>query len=111
MEKSESLTVFINGQVVFEFDKGHELEEQQLAFLDKMDSDMSRGIKIQGELLAKPDNQQRATFISMNLIKAIQQDNDAVIFSSCAYLVNRNPALTEVHANDVENSIKIEFVE
>ncbi|MBE9564273.1 MAG: hypothetical protein IMF17_03430 [Proteobacteria bacterium] len=47
----------------------------------------------------------------MNLIKALQQDNDAVKISSCAYLVNRFPALIEVHADDDENTIKIELIE
>lgn len=105
------LFVYINDEVVFDFDKEHSLEEQQVAFLDQMDSDMGQGIKIKGELLTNPDNKQRATFVSMNLIKAIQQDNDAIIFASCAYLANRYPELTEVHANDHDGSVKIEFIE
>ena len=104
------LSVYINNEVVYDFDKEHALEEQQRSFLDKMDDDMERGIKIKGELLTNPDNKQRATFVSMNLIKAIQQDNDAIIFASCAYLANRDPELTEVHANDHDGSVKIEFI-
>ena len=107
----EKLTVFINNQIVFKFDKEHALEDQQLTFLDQMDSDMERGIKIQSELLTNPDNQQRAIFVSMNLIKAIQQDNEAIIFASCAYLANRYSQLTEVHANDYDGSVKIELIE
>ena len=106
----QELTVFINEQVVYEFNRDISFEEQQLTFLDKMDSDMERGIKIRGELIAQPDSQQRATFVVMNLIKALQQDNDAVIEASCAYLVNRDPALIEVHANDSDNSINIELI-
>lgn len=105
------LAVFINNEIVFEFDRDISFEDQQLAFLDRMDSDMEKGIKIKGELLVNPDSQQRATFVVMNLIKALQQDNEAVITASCAYLVNRHPALTEVHANDQDNAVKIEFVE
>ena len=71
---------------------------------------MERGIKIRGELITQPDSQQRATFVVMNLIKALQQDNDAVVVASCAYLVNRDPALVEVHANDSNNSINIELI-
>ena len=105
------LAVLVNNEIVFEFDRDMIFEEQQLAYLDRMDSDMESGIKIQGELLLNPDSQQRATFIVMNLIKALQQDNEAVISASCAYLVNRHPALIEVHANDHANTVKIELIE
>ena len=82
-----------------------------MAFFDSMDSDMDSGIKIHGELLLDPDVRQRATFIVMNLIKALQQGNEAVISASCAYLVNRHPALIEVHANNHNRAVKIELIE
>lgn len=104
------LTLFINNEVVFEFDRETSFEDSQLAFLDKMDGDMARGIKIQGELVSSPDVEQRARFVVMNLIKALQQDNEAVIYASCAYLVQRNPALAEVHATDSDREILIEFI-
>jgi len=105
------LAVFINNEIVFEFDRQLTFEDQQLAFLDKMDSDMDDGIKIHGELLTNPDSQQRASFVVMNLIKALQQDNDAVKTASCAYLVHRFPQLIEVHANDHGKTVKIELIE
>lgn len=105
----DKLSIFVNNEVVFEHDRDVNLEDQQLAFLDKMDADMSKGIKIQGELVENPDAQQRFTFVSMNLVKGLQQDNEAVISSSCAYLINRRPGLIEVHVNDSEQGIVIEF--
>jgi hypothetical protein len=105
------LAVFVNNEIVFEFDRDLTFVENQLAFFDKMDSDMDSGIKIHGELLVNPDSQQRATFVVMNLIKALQQHNEAVISASCAYLVNRHPALCEVHANDDVDTVKIELIE
>ena len=107
----DKLAVFVNNNIVFEFNRDLTFEDQQLAFLDKMDSDMESGIKIQGELLLNPDARQRARFVAMNLIKALQQGNEAVITASCAYLVNRHPALTEVHVNDHDNTVKIELIE
>jgi hypothetical protein len=107
----DKLTVFINNEIVFEFDRGLTFSDQQLAFLHRMDSDMDKGIKIQGQLLVNPDARQRATFVAMNLIKALQQDNEAAKTSSCAYLVNHLPALVEVHAIDDENAVKIELIE
>lgn len=106
----KKLTIFVNEQAVYDYDRGNSIGEQQLAFLDKMDSDMKKGIKVKGELIAQPDSQQRAIFVAMNLLKALQQDNDAAISASCAYLVTRNPALIEVHANDGEKTINIEFI-
>jgi hypothetical protein len=107
----KKLSVFINDQVAYECDRDMALEPEQLEFLDKMDNDMDRGVKIKGELFANPDDRQRATFIAMNLIKALQQRNEAAIFASCAYLVNRISSLVEVRASDQENAIGIEFVE
>lgn len=105
------LIVFVNDEAVFEYDKDISIDEQQLAFIDKMDDDMKAGIKIKGKLLNSPDRQQRATFVAMNLIKGLQQDNEAVILSSCAYLINRFPLLAEVHATDQDKQIKIDLVE
>ena len=105
-----NLTIFVNKQAVAEYDRDTAIEEDKLTFLDKMDSDMNRGIKIQGELIQTPDAEQRAKFIVMNLIKALQQDNQAVIQVSCAYLVNRLPGLVEVQVNEVSSKIDIELV-
>ena len=105
------LTVLVNEEVVFEFDRDMEFTDEQLGFLRGMDTDMDNGIKIDGELIVKPDSTQRATFVSMNLIKGLQQENEAIIQASCAYLVNRYPALIEVHVNDDGDAVKIELIE
>ena len=57
----DKLAVFINNNIVFEFNRDLTFEDQQLAFLDKMDSDMESGINIKGELLLNPDARQRAS--------------------------------------------------
>ena len=107
----KQISVFVNDEAVFDYDKETTFEESQLTYLDKMDHDMDKGIKIQGELIIDPDGRQRATFIVMNLIKSLQQDNQAVLSASCAYLNNRMPGLVEVHVNDHETGIHIEFME
>jgi len=39
-----TLTVYVNDEIAYEYDKEKIIEEQKLAFLDKIDSDMDRGI-------------------------------------------------------------------
>ena len=107
----ETLTVLVNNEIAFDFDRDITFEDEQLAFLDRMDADMEGGIKIYGELQVNPDAQQRATFVVMNLINGLQQSNDAAVSAACAYLVNRHPALIEVHAYDHEDTVKIELIE
>ena len=107
----KTLIIYANDQVAYEYDKETAVDEQKLALFDKMDSDMARGIKIQGELIADPDSKQRATFMAMNLIRAIKQDNQPIVSASCAYLANRLPALIEVHARDKGDTVDIELVE
>ncbi len=105
------LTLIVNEQPVFNYDRQTELTEEKLSFLENMDRDMSRGVRIRGELIAEPDTHQRAEFVALNLIKALQQDNQAIIQASCAYLVSRLPDLVEVHAKDQDGGVKIELVE
>lgn len=107
----KKLTILANEQVAYETERDVVLDDKQLAFLDKMDSDMDRGIKIQGQLVNNPDSKQRATFVAMNLIKGLRLENQAVIAASCAYLVNRRPSLLEVRANDEGKTVNIQLVE
>lgn len=103
------IALFVNNQVAFDFDKDMSLEESQIIFLDKMDSDMKKGIKINGELLSNPDKLQRAEFTVMNLIRALQQENQAVVEASCAYISNRLPEVYEVHVKSHKSGVKVEF--
>ncbi len=105
------LSVLINDQLAFEYDRSTELDEKQQAFLDRMDCDMDRGLKIHGEPVSEPDGKQRAIFMAMNLIKALQREDHAKIAVSCAYLCSRLPHVVEVHARDRGERIHIEFVE
>jgi hypothetical protein len=110
-EKMNTLSLFVNEQLAFECDRSMLLDEKQLEFLDRMDSDMERGFKIQGELITHPDKKQKATFVTMNLLNALRQEDNAKIAVACAYLSNRLPHVVEVHARDAGDRIDIEFVE
>lgn len=106
-----NLSLFINDQLAFEYDKSTELDENQLEFLGKMDSDMDRGFKINEEMVVAPDTKQKASFVAMNLLRALQQEDNVKIAVYCAYLSNRLPHVVEVQARDQDSRISIEFTE
>ena len=105
------LSVYVNDQLAFEYDRSTELDDKQLEFLERMDRDMDRGFRISGEMIAEPDSQQKANFVAMNLLKALQQEDNAKIRVSCAYLSSRLPYVVEVHARDQGGRVNIEFIE
>lgn len=106
-----TLGIFINDQLAFEYDLTIPLNAQQLEFIDKMDSDMQRGIKMYGQLISKPDVRERATFVALNLLKALQRQEEAKVAVSCAYLSKRLPHVVQVHARDQGHRVEIDFVE
>lgn len=99
---SEKLTVVLDDQAVLEYDRNKMLAEQQLAYLDKMDEAMSKGIRVGQEQLNDPDLQQKAQFVALELVKALGDSNDALIAASCSYLANRLPDLQQVVARTME---------
>ena len=106
----EMLAIIVNGELAYEYNKASALSTQQREFLDRMDQDMGRGLKIRGELINNPDTQQRATFMAMNLIKALMQQDEAKIMVSCAYLASRLPGLIEVQARDEDGEVAVELI-
>ena len=106
-----NLSIFINDQLISEYDRSTELDDNQRGFLDKMDADMDRGVRISGKLISSPDSKQRVSFVTMNLLNALQQDDDARIALYCAYLTSRLPHTLEVHVSGQGDGIAIEFIE
>ena len=101
----------MNDQQVFEYDRTTKLDDRQMEFLDRMDDGMSRGIRVYGHLITAPDVKQKATFVAMNLLKALQQEDQTRAVVSCAYLSTRLPHVVEVQARDQDDQIYIEFIE
>jgi hypothetical protein len=99
---SEKLTVVLNGQAVVEYDRNKPLSEQQSAYLDKMDTEMDKGLQIGAEHIEQPDLKQKAQFVALQLFQALSVNNDAVIAAACAYLANRMPDLKQVVGNSIE---------
>ena len=109
MVNNKKIVLFVNGMAAFDFDKELTLEESQLSVLDKMDSDMDNGIKINGQSYSHPNIEQRGTFVTMNLIKGLQQENQAIVTASCAYIASRLVDVNQIHITENENGVNVKF--
>jgi hypothetical protein len=107
---SSKLVVVINGQAVIEYDRSKRLPGHQRQFLDKMDTDMDKGVELAGEFVSQPDIQTRAKYIAMHLINAIVQDNAGKIAALSAYLATRLPDLKQVKANEFQDQFSFDLV-
>ena len=104
------LTVVIDGQPHLEYNRNKPLPEHQLACLDRMDRKMDQGIVLGGETLESPDRTQRAQFVALHLLEAMQAGDEALIAASCAYLANRLPDLHQVKARLAGAAVSAELV-
>jgi len=104
------LTISIDNQPQLEYDRSQGLPDNQLVYLDRMDKQMDAGIQIGGEQVARPDALQRAQFVAVHLVEALQQGNEALIAASCAYLARRLPDLKQVKAVPIEAGLSLELV-
>lgn len=113
MEKNHNtlmLTVVIDGQPHLEYDRCNALPVHQLACLERMDQKMDKGIDLGGETIESPDPLQRAQFVALHLLEAMQDADDGLIAASCAYLANRLPDLHQVKASLAGDAVSAELV-
>lgn len=104
------LRVTLNHVDVVEYDRNRRLPGHQRQFLDKMDTDMSQGLELAGEFIETPDTMQRAKFVAMQLVMALQRQEEGLIAASCAYLANRFPHMLGVKALEQGEQIMLELV-
>lgn len=101
------LEVVINGETVLTFGNNTRFPGHLRQFLDSMDLDMDEGFELEGEQITSPDTIQRAKYVAMSLIVALQADNKEMANSMCAYLAHRLPDLKQVRA--IENGSEVEM--
>jgi hypothetical protein len=106
-----SLTISWDNVEVFSIDREISLGDEKRAFIERMDRDMDGGIRINGELISTADIRQRATFVVINLLKALQQENEAIVSASAAWLLDRLPGVSEIHAGSEQGRVYVELVE
>lgn len=100
------LEIVVNGEIVMSFDN-RRFTGHQRQFLDTMDLDMDEGIELEGQQVLKPDDIQRAKYVAMSLILAVQENNTEMAKAMCAYLVHRQPGLKQVRA--IDNGMDVEM--
>lgn len=107
---SSKLTIFINNEAVIEYDRTKLLPEKQQQYLDKMDVDMDSGFQLGDDQIDNPDDKDRAKFVAMNLIQAIEANTEPYIVAYCAYLALRQKGLTEVRADAQGEQYMVDLV-
>jgi hypothetical protein len=95
---TETLVVVLDGVSQLEYMRATPLAEPQRQYLDRLDARMDGGIGLAGRHIAAPNPLQRAQFIALQLLQAVQDGNEEIAAASCAYLANRIPDLKQVRA-------------
>lgn len=106
---SNIMAVYLNGIAQLEYDRNRSLPPQQELYLDKMDQKMDEGIELGDEVVAHPDNEQRARYVAANLVHAIKTDNEPMVAAMCSYLAMREPDLKQIRIEDSDDNVSIEF--
>lgn len=104
------LSVYFNAEKVLDYDKNTRLPGKQRQFLDGMDRDMDKGIKLNDVKIEAADTKQRTNYVVMNLLYGIEHKNEAMISSTCAYLVNRTPGLNQIRATENSDEITLDLI-
>ena len=107
---STKLCVEINGKDIFQYEKSARLPGKQRQILDNIDRSLDHGIEINGNTINEPDKIQRAQYVAMNLLYALEANNERVISSSCGYLVTRLPNLSLIKVMENENEVTMNQV-
>ena len=107
---SNTLAVLLNGIAQIEYDRNKPLPPHQDAYLDMMDTKMDAGILIDDARIENPDINQRAQFISANLVSAIKSNDEEMTAALCTWLASRLPDLKQVKIDEDEDRVSIDLV-
>ena len=107
---ADQLVILLNGESQLQYDRSKPLLDRQREFLNKMDVELQRGITINNENISHPDVEQRAQFVALNLIQAIQNSDEQQAAAMCAYLAVFLPDLKQVKAEQQSDGVLIDLV-
>ncbi len=107
---SETLVVVVDGVSQLEYARATPLAPAQRDYLDRLDRSMDAGIELGGQRIDAPNPLQRAQFVALQLLQAVQAGNEAVAAATCAYLANRIPDLKQVRASTRAGLLSFDLV-
>ncbi len=107
---SQQIEVSINNQVVLQFDRQPRLAGKQRQFLDNMDEDMDQGIDLAGQPCPSPTPFQKAQYVAMTLMRALDEKDDELVAACCSYLGSRHADLKVIKTLMHGDSIQMELV-
>ncbi|MFA7386242.1 MAG: hypothetical protein WCZ87_01125 [Thiohalobacteraceae bacterium] len=108
--KNDNLVVVLDGVSQLEYRRSAPLDEAQSRYLGRMDARMDQGIVLSGMQITAPDALQRAQFIAMQLLQAVQAGEEPVAAAMLAYLANRMPDMKQVRATTRGEALSFDLV-
>ena len=110
MAMTETLVVVLDGVSQLEYGRATPLAPAQRDYLDRLDQSMDAGIELGGLRIDQPNPLQRAQYIALQLLQAVQAGNEAVAAATCAYLANRIPDLQQIRASTRAGLLSFDLV-
>lgn len=104
------LVVVLNSNKVIEYRRDRALTERQTRDLENTEIKMQSGIQVGNEFIDDPSEQDKAIFMANQLVLALENNHDAIIAISCAYLATRYPDLLQVRAVLENGSYSIQLI-
>jgi len=102
--------VSLNSNKVLEYYRNRELTDKQIQDLDKTEKKLNAGIHLAGKFVPSPSVEEKAVFMANQLALALDEDNEAVLAISCAYLATRYPDLKQLKLTTAEEQLSIELI-
>lgn len=107
---SDFFAVLLNGVAQLEYDRNKPLTQYQQAYLDSMNEKMDAGIDLGGEIIEKPDLNQKTQFVAANLLHSLQAGDEGMTSALCTFLASRHPDLKQLKFDEQDGNVSIELI-
>lgn len=104
------LAIVVNDELMMEYHRDVELDDNKKSYLEKLDSKFDQGIELGGQPVPNPNLQQRAQYMTLSLMEGFLYKDDKMTAVSLAWLATRMPDLKQVIAEVDHNGTKFELV-
>ncbi len=107
---AELLTIYRDGTLVHEFDKRSALERMQFSYVQRMDTDMDKGVRLHGEFILSPSQVQRNQFVISQLLDVLDINDSRSIVMLCRYLARHLPELDSINVVEDGDEYQVDLV-